>query len=184
MKSAHMRQKKSIGRAQLLKPGRGKLVIVNDKIQRGYRYVLAEPVGRNFDPELKRELTPKEMLALGVFGGKYMTDYRKEFPSSWFTRVKLSLAGQKRHSQLFRCRSEPTSIGVASERLASRGRSARLVRMVLPLLHGAADASRGQTPDQALEGISTTHRADQTELRAVRSLLQAAPAAGITALGL
>ena len=65
-------------------------MIVNDKMQRRYRYFLTEPVGRNFDPEFKPELTPKEMLALGVFGGKYMTDCRQEFPSSWFTRAKLS----------------------------------------------------------------------------------------------
>jgi len=94
MKSARKRRKKSVGRAQRLKPGRGKLVIVNDKMQRGYRYVLAEPVGRNFDPEFEPELTPKEMPALGVFGGKYMTDCRKEFPLSWFTRAKLSPAGR------------------------------------------------------------------------------------------
>lgn len=65
-------------------------VIVNDKMQRGYRYRLVEPVGRNFDPRFKPELTPAEMLALGVFGGKYMTDCRAEFPSSWFRRAKLS----------------------------------------------------------------------------------------------
>ena len=65
-------------------------VTVNDRMQRNYRYRLVEPEGRNFDPEFKPELTPKQMLALGIFGGKYMTDCRKEFPESWFTRARLS----------------------------------------------------------------------------------------------
>jgi hypothetical protein len=65
-------------------------VTVNDKMQRGYRYALVAPAGRGFDPAFKPELTPAEMLALGVFGGKYMTDCRKEFPKSWFVRAKLS----------------------------------------------------------------------------------------------
>jgi hypothetical protein len=69
-------------------------VTVNDKMQRGYRYVLTEPVGRNFDPEFRPELTPKQMLALGVFCGKYMTDCRKEFPESWFAGAKLSPSGR------------------------------------------------------------------------------------------
>ena len=68
-------------------------VTVNDKMQRGYRYVLTEPAGRNFDPEFRPELTPKEMLAMGIFGGKYMTDCRKEFPKSWFTGARLSPTG-------------------------------------------------------------------------------------------
>lgn len=67
-----------------------KIIKVNDKFQRNYTYELTEPVGRNFNSNFKPELTPKEMLALGVFGGKYMTDCRKEFPESWFTRAKLS----------------------------------------------------------------------------------------------
>lgn len=67
-----------------------KTVIVNDLMQKNYRYVLSEPEGRNFHPEFKPELTPAEMLELGIFGGKYMTDCKKEFPSSWFKRAKLS----------------------------------------------------------------------------------------------
>jgi hypothetical protein len=65
-------------------------VVVNDKMQRNYRYVLTAPMGRNFDPEFTPELTPKEMLMLGVFGGKYLTDSRNEFPKSWFAGAKLS----------------------------------------------------------------------------------------------
>ena len=59
-------------------------------MQRGYCYRRAEPPGRNFDPEFTPELTPKQMLALGIFGGKYMTDCKREFPADWFTRAKLS----------------------------------------------------------------------------------------------
>lgn len=65
-------------------------VIVNDKMQFNYTYYLIEPIGKNFDPEFKPELTPKEMLKLGVFGGKYMTDCTDEFPKDWFTNAKLS----------------------------------------------------------------------------------------------
>jgi hypothetical protein len=64
-------------------------VVVNDKMQRGYVYFLVEPPGRNFAPEFRPELTPRQMLALGVFGGKYMTDCRREFPASWFARARL-----------------------------------------------------------------------------------------------
>ena len=61
---------------------RKQTVIVNDMMQRGYRYQLTEQAGRNFDPEFGPQLTPKEMLRLGVFCGKYMTDTRKEFPKT------------------------------------------------------------------------------------------------------
>ncbi|MFZ6034731.1 MAG: hypothetical protein ACOYUB_01095 [Patescibacteria group bacterium] len=67
-----------------------KTVIVNDKMQKGYRYELVAEMGKNFDPEFNPELSPKEVLALGVFGGKYMTDCRDEFPGDWFTKAKLS----------------------------------------------------------------------------------------------
>ena len=66
-----------------------KKITVNDQMQKGYVYYLTEPIGRNFHPEFKPELTPKQMLAMGVFGGKYMTDCSNEFPASWFARAKL-----------------------------------------------------------------------------------------------
>lgn len=66
-----------------------KTVIVNDKMQKKFRYFRTEPPGKNFDSNFKPELTPKNMLTLGVFGGKYMTDCRKEFPSDWFNKAKL-----------------------------------------------------------------------------------------------
>ncbi len=72
------------------KIAREKVVRVNDKMQTGYVYYLIEPVGKNFDPDFKPDLTPKEMLELGVFGGKYLTDCREEFPEEWFTKAKLN----------------------------------------------------------------------------------------------
>jgi hypothetical protein len=68
---------------------RSRTVHVSDKMQHGYSYALTAPLGRDFDPEFHPELTPKEMLTLGVFCGRYMTDCRNEFPASWFTRAKL-----------------------------------------------------------------------------------------------
>lgn len=66
-----------------------KEVNVNDLMQKNYRYFLTEPVGKNFDKLFKPELTPKEMLKMGVFGGKYMTDCQNEFPPDWFIKAKL-----------------------------------------------------------------------------------------------
>ena len=66
-----------------------KTVVVDDKMQKSYIYHLTEPAGKNFDPEFKPELTPKQMLEMGVFGGKYMTDCIKEFPKDWYKNAKL-----------------------------------------------------------------------------------------------
>ena len=46
------------------------VVLVSDKIQRSYHYELSEPEGQNFDPDFRPELTPPELLRLGLFGGK------------------------------------------------------------------------------------------------------------------
>jgi hypothetical protein len=69
---------------------RKRTVTVNDKMQKGYRYELTAPVGRAFDPDFEPQLTPKEMLRLGIFCGKYMTDCRREFPNTWFAGARLA----------------------------------------------------------------------------------------------
>jgi hypothetical protein len=69
---------------------RPRQIVVNDRMQRGYTYWLSEPEGEHFDPEFRPELTPAQMLELGVFGGRYMTDCRAEFPAEWFERARLS----------------------------------------------------------------------------------------------
>ena len=69
----------------------GKIIVVNDKMQKNYRYELTEKMGQNFAADFKPELTPAEMLALGVFGGRYMRDCTAEFPSSWFKKAKFAV---------------------------------------------------------------------------------------------
>ena len=65
-------------------------ISVNDKMQSGYCYELAVPIGEDFDPLFTPELSPKELLELGIFGGKYLNDCKNEFPADWFLNAKLS----------------------------------------------------------------------------------------------
>lgn len=90
---------------------KSELVEVNDSMQKGYVYLLTEPAGRNFHPDFEPQLTPKQMLALGVFGGKYMTDCAAEFPVDWFESAKLC---PERHDPGLNCfgvnASQPLSV--------------------------------------------------------------------------
>ena len=75
-----------------------KRVVVNDRVQRGYLY-------------FRTDLSPDQMLRAGVFGGKYMTDCRKEFPAGWFSKAKLS---PEKHDATLNCfgvnASQPLSV--------------------------------------------------------------------------
>ncbi len=73
-------------------------VIVNDKMQNGYKYSLTEPMATNYAIGFEPDLTPKQMLELGVFGGVYMRDCVDEFPKDWFVSAKFASDG--RDSQL------------------------------------------------------------------------------------
>ena len=68
---------------------RPKNVVVHDLMQDCYEHVLVSLPGRDFAIGFEPELTPEQMLSLGVFGGKYLTDCRAEFPDSWYAGARL-----------------------------------------------------------------------------------------------
>ena len=84
---------------------------VNDLIQKGYVYERTKPIGREFRRDFRPELSPKQMLRLGIFGGKYLNDCRAEFPKDWFARAKLSNDRRDPALNLFQVNaSQPLSI--------------------------------------------------------------------------
>ncbi len=92
-------------------PPNPKKITVDDLMQSGYWYELVAREGQDFDPDFKPELTPKEMLTLGVFGGKYMTDCRDEFPADWFIDAKLCHKKHDPHLNFFGVNaSQPLSV--------------------------------------------------------------------------
>lgn len=65
---------------------------VSNRLQKNYSYDLVEPAGENFNSDFKPQLTPQEMISLGVFGGFYDTVNNNEFPKEWFKDDHLSYA--------------------------------------------------------------------------------------------
>ncbi|NTU70584.1 MAG: hypothetical protein HGB10_01980 [Coriobacteriia bacterium] len=68
---------------------RPKPIQVRDIMQRDYGYVLTAQAGEQFPEEFAPQLSPAQMLSLGVFGGKYLTDCADEFPDEWFANARL-----------------------------------------------------------------------------------------------
>jgi hypothetical protein len=66
---------------------KNKTIKVYNKMQTGYKYNLTAREGKDFDIRFKPALKPKQMLALGVFGGRYLRDCRSEYPASWFVKA-------------------------------------------------------------------------------------------------
>lgn len=71
---------------------------VEDKMQSGYAYGLSAPAGEQFAVGFEPHFTPKEMLAMGVFEGKYCNDCRGEFPANWFERAKIGEQADVEHN--------------------------------------------------------------------------------------
>ncbi len=161
-----------------------KIIAVNDKMQRGYRYALTAPAGRDFAPDFRPELTPAQMLQLGVFGGKYLTDCRKEFPKSWFARAKL--AGKERDPSL-------NYFGVDASQPLSVWRKKGWIYRDDPrgwfqwycrYYMGRRIAGEDARQIRPLEGDPPPRAADSKKLRAGRRDMPAAAAPGAAALGL
>ncbi len=68
----------------------GTTIVVNDKFQRGYRYKLVAGAGEDFDSSFKPHFSPSEMLAMGVFEGKYINDCKSEYPDNWFSKARIA----------------------------------------------------------------------------------------------
>ncbi|HEY0908592.1 MAG TPA: hypothetical protein VGE35_04615 [Candidatus Paceibacterota bacterium] len=83
-------------------------------MQKGYSYRLSAPTGKDFHPDFKPDLTPREMLSLGVFGGIYMRDCTNEFPKSWFENAKFAPEGTTKRVASMNCfgvhASQPLSV--------------------------------------------------------------------------
>ena len=78
-----------------------KTIISDDPFQKHYSYFLSEPMGKNFHDDFKPDLSPQEMLSLGVFGGYYFGYIPREFPSEWFREARISTQGRPDHSLNF-----------------------------------------------------------------------------------
>ncbi len=68
----------------------GDIVLVEDKMQRSYQYMIEAPYGADFGDGFDPFYTPKQMLEMGVFEGKYCNDCLDEFPDDWFSEARVS----------------------------------------------------------------------------------------------
>ena len=64
-----------------------KTITVNDPLQPGYQYPLTAKIG---DLDFSPDLSPQQMLELGVFGAHYFEGHADEYPHEWFTHARIS----------------------------------------------------------------------------------------------
>lgn len=62
---------------------------IHDSLQ-DYSYKLNAQIGQDFAADFTPDLTPQQMLELGVFGGHYFEGEHSEFPAEWFVHAQLT----------------------------------------------------------------------------------------------
>ena len=88
-----------------------RIVYVEEPYQSGYSYPLIAPIGGDFHSDFKPDLSPAEMLHLGVFGGNYFSAIPNEFPSLWFEGVELSPESPRSELNFFKVNaSQPLAV--------------------------------------------------------------------------
>jgi hypothetical protein len=68
----------------------GRSITVADKMQSRYTYELTAPAGEDFAPGFRPAVSPGDMLARGVFEGRYCNDCVLELPREWFASAILA----------------------------------------------------------------------------------------------
>jgi len=68
----------------------GDVISVHDTMQSSYEYILSARYGDVQSAQFKPHFSPREMLEMGVFEGKYCNDCADEFPKAWFDNAKTS----------------------------------------------------------------------------------------------
>ncbi len=66
-----------------------RLVEVNDRMQTGYVYERTARIGEQFPDQFQPFFSPREMLEMGVFEGKYCNDCIDELPAEWFQNARV-----------------------------------------------------------------------------------------------
>ena len=66
------------------------IIHFNNLMQSGVYERVMPPGDMSDHPEFQPFYTPKQMLEMGVFEGKYLNSCRDEYPADWFENARLS----------------------------------------------------------------------------------------------
>ena len=132
-------------------------------------------------PGFSPRFPPAEMLAMGVFEGKYGNDCRGELPGEWFAKGRVSEPPDPAFN-FFWGQEPKTAFLLERERLDHRSRSEGLVPLLLSLLPGPATTGNRRLAGQAMEQLCVARRTNSRQSCARGYLLPAKTAAGTSAM--